>query len=800
MRWRKVLRDMWVNDLRTILAVMAIALGIFGVGSILSAYAILTREINVNFLGTSPASATLYTDKVDSALVKAVESQPGIAVAEPRRTISARLLIGSDEWRPMLLYVVDDFSNMRLATFAPEKGKSAPADNEMLIERSSLLDKTVGDVVTIRTPNGVNRELPITGVIHDAAQAPGWQDRVVYGYVTLNTLAWLGETPEFNELRIVVSDDPLNKAHITSVANQIKDFVQTQGHSVSDVYVPNPGEHPHADQMNALLFLFEAFGVLALILSGVLVANIINALLAQQIRQIGVMKAIGARTQQIAGLYFGAVLIFGVLALVIGIPLGLWAGRLYATFAAGFLNFDITNNSVPLWVLGVEILVGLSVPVIAAAFPIIKGSQITVQQSFNDYGIGTKPVSVTLIDTLLLRLRGVSRPLLLSLRNVFRRRVRLALTVGVLAIGGATFMSAINVGVSWNYTVEQSFQNRHYDMEVRFIKPYPAAQVADLVRNVSGVTKVETWQQLLAIRQLSNSGNTVDGIRFNVTGLPIASTMVTFPLVEGRWLQAGDTNAIVVNHELNLSPDWNVHVGDPVRLKFGDLISTWTVVGVVKEVGAPRRGLGTAASAYVPLEALAAATNIVGTTTNMRIETAEHGDDYVTAVSQQLERQFDTANMQRTTIQLTTERKRVLEEHLVVIVAVLIVMAILVAAVGALALASTMSISVMERTRELGIMRAIGASTGAVLRIVITEGIVIGLLSWLIAVALSFPATIVIGDAAGTIFVSTHLSLIFPASAMLGWACLILVISVLASFFPAWSAAQLTVREVLAYE
>ena len=362
-------------------------------------------------------------------------------------------------------------------------------------------------------------------------------------------------------------------------------------------------------------------------------------------------------------------------------------------------------------------------------------------------------------------------------------------------------MSAVNVGASWNNTVEQSFQYRHYDMEVRFTKPYSAAQVADMVRNTPNVTKVETWQQLLGIRQLSNSnGSILDGIRFNVTGLLTTSTMITFPIVQGRWLRPGDTNAIVVNHELNLSPDWNVKVGDMVQLKFGDTTSTWAVVGVVKEVGAPRRGLGTAASAYVPLDALAAATHTIDTTTNVRIETAQHDNNSVSAVSQQLEQQFDTANMQRTTVQLTLERKRVLEEHLAVIVAVLIVMALLVALVGTLALASTMSISVMERTRELGIMRAIGASTGAVLRIVITEGIVIGLLSWVIALVISFPTTLLIGDVAGAIFISTNLNFAFPASAMFSWIALILVISVIASFFPAWSAAQLTVREVLAYE
>ncbi len=796
-RWRKVLRDLWGNELRTILAIMAIALGILGVGSILSAYAILTREINVNFMATTPASAILYVDKADSELAKMVERLPGVAAAEPRRTISARILIGPDDWRPMLLYAIDDFTAMRVATFTSDQGKWPPADRELLIERSSLIDSKVGDNVTIRTPNGQNRDLPITGIVHDAAQAPGWQDRVVYGYVTLNTVAYLGETPSFNELRILVSHDVLNVQHITDVAYQIKDYLEQQGRSVSSVSIPKPGEHPHTDQMNSLLYMFEAFGVLALVLSGVLVANIVTALLAQQIRQIGVMKALGARTRQIAGLYFGTVLIYGLVALLIGIPLGQWVGRMYATFTAQFLNFDITSDSIPIWVYAVQIGIGLSVPLIAATFPVFKGSQITIQEAIRDYGIGATPFGTNVVDSVIGRIRGLSRPLLLSLRNTFRRRARLLLTLSILAVGGATFMSAINVGVSWYNTIDSSFEYRHYDIEVRFTQPYSAVQVANLVAGIPGIVRAEPWQQILAVRQ---RGDGTDGIRFNVTGLPATSGMIDFPVVEGRWLQPGDTNAIVVNHELNLSPDWNLKVGDQVTLKFGDKVADWTVVGVALEVGAPRRGIGTAASAYVPLDYLAQAANTNGLTSNVRIETAEHDNAFVSAVSQKLEQQFDSASMQRTTIQLTTERKRVLQEHLVVIVAVLMVMAVLVAVVGGLALASTMSISVLERTRELGIMRAIGASTGIVLHVVVTEGIIIGALSWLIALALALPVSVVIGNAAGQIFISTSLAYTFPPAAMLIWFGLILVISIAASFYPAWGAAKLTVREVLAYE
>jgi putative ABC transport system permease protein len=97
-------------------------------------------------------------------------------------------------------------------------------------------------------------------------------------------------------------------------------------------------------------------------------------------------------------------------------------------------------------------------------------------------------------------------------------------------------------------------------------------------------------------------------------------------------------------------------------------------------------------------------------------------------------------------------------------------------------------------------MRAIGASTGAVLRVVVTEGVVIGLLSWLIALALALPVSMAIGNAAGQIFVSTDLNYTFPFAAMLIWLGVVILISLTASFVPAWNAARLTVREVLAYE
>src|SRR5262249_61005972 len=119
-RWQKLRRDLALAKGRTAMMVIAIAVGVFGVGTGLLAYAILTREISRNYLGATPASATLELDKaVDDELLAAVRQRPGIANAQARATVMARGQIGPDEWRPLLLFVVEDLNAMRITTFQP---------------------------------------------------------------------------------------------------------------------------------------------------------------------------------------------------------------------------------------------------------------------------------------------------------------------------------------------------------------------------------------------------------------------------------------------------------------------------------------------------------------------------------------------------------------------------------------------------------------------------------------------------------------------------------------------------------
>jgi putative ABC transport system permease protein len=130
----------------------------------------------------------------------------------------------------------------------------------------------------------------------------------------------------------------------------------------------------------------------------------------------------------------------------------------------------------------------------------------------------------------------------------------------------------------------------------------------------------------------------------------------------------------------------------------------------------------------------------------------------------------------------------------------LLSMALLAAVVGGIGLASTMSINVVERRREIGVMRAVGASSSAIAGIFVAEGVFLGVLSWLVALPVSVPGSRVFSDVLGTAVISLPLAFTYSVDGVLLWLAIVVAISVLASLWPALRATRVSVREALAYE
>ena len=125
--WKKAIRDFWTERARTVLVVLAIALGISAFASVLSAYAILTRELDRGYIETNPASAVLLVDRIDDELVATILQNPEVNDAEPRRTVSGQIKAGPVQWRNLVLFVVKDYGDIRVSKLAPDAGAWPPA-------------------------------------------------------------------------------------------------------------------------------------------------------------------------------------------------------------------------------------------------------------------------------------------------------------------------------------------------------------------------------------------------------------------------------------------------------------------------------------------------------------------------------------------------------------------------------------------------------------------------------------------------------------------------------------------------
>jgi putative ABC transport system permease protein len=269
---------------------------------------------------------------------------------------------------------------------------------------------------------------------------------------------------------------------------------------------------------------------------------------------------------------------------------------------------------------------------------------------------------------------------------------------------------------------------------------------------------------------------------FSIFGAPDDTSLVTYPVVEGRWLRPDDTDAVVLTLQSHTAER---EVGDRISIAIDGRPHEFTIVGIVREVGG--------GGAYVTRATLDRITDgQAGQMLRVKFDPALPQSDALSKFETGLadadvgvERAFGIETLYEALV-----------GHVEVPVSMLVSAAVLLAVIGGLGLASMMTIAVVERTREIGVMKAIGAVPGTVVRMIVAEGLFVAGLSWIVAVVASLPLIYGIGRLGASIF-GMPLPFIFSLPAGLIWLGLVVGISLVASTIPAFRASRLVVREAL---
>ncbi len=806
-RWRKVIHDLLDNKGRTLLVVFSIAVGVFSIGVIAGAYQIISTDMSASYSANRPANVELRMTNFDDDTLALIRNRHGVAEAEARRVFNIRVRVpGTEKWTTLDMVAFDDFEKNKINLLTPIEGQAIPKKREVLLEQDVLkhLDTGVGGMLEFELPDGSTKTMPVVGIVQDTGGSAGDFLASPYAYITRDTLPYLGQPELFNRALVVVSEGGDDIHPIRDMGAMLKDKLEKNDSTVIRMRFSETHKHPLADTVNAILGILMALGILIVFLSSSLIANTLNALLNQHLRYIGVIKLVGGQRRQVSLMYLTLIMAFGILALLIAVPLGGQGAYGLALFVADQLNFNILGYRVVLLAFVVQILVGLLVPFIAGLAPVRNGSRITVLRALSGgLADGEKQAKagkerlpwfdwVQVKATRVLAKRGIHipRPFVISLRNTFRRKSRLALTLFTLTMGGAIFIAVFNVRVTLHDYIGQIGKYFVADVSVDFDKPYRLDKVEQAVMKVPGIQHAEGWQ-FVSGELLDTNKQVLENI--NIFGPPADSQLVDPILVAGRWIRADDVRKLAVSEAaLKYYPD--LKPGDNLNLKIDGNEEVWEVVGIFKFVD--REGI----LGYAPFEYVSKVNHLVNRSASFRLVTDRHNRPYQDAKAEELDKYFRDLGYKVRVAEAGRASLDTAVESLDTLVIFLLIMAVLTAIVGSMGLTGTMGMNVLERTREIGIMRAIGADDRAVMRTVIAEGVFIGTISFGLAIILSIPFTYLLSTIVSLAVFQTPIAVVFTYMGYAIWLGLVLALSAVASILPARNAARLTIREVLAYE
>lgn len=767
----KARRDLTRDKTRSVLAVLAIALGIWGMTSVVTTYVVSRQDLRDNYLNTRPAAATLWVTGEGSPLPTAL-AQPGVTDAQLRTEINGRIQTGPNVWSPLKVFVVDDFEDLRIHRFTLEQGRW-PQEGQLLIEREgrSIAPLSLGQSVTVRFLARERVSLQVTGWAHDPGLAPSRMDHLFYGYMDRKAAAQKGLLP--SQQQLVITTQATDRERIAQVAQGLALALKEQGFSVNEIDVPIPGRHPHQDQLGSLLLLQLGVGGAAVVLSVILIGTLFAFMIARQAKEIAILKTVGASTAQLIGLYSFQIQLLAVVGTAIGIPLGLLSSRAFTALIAQQLNFNRIAELAPIGLVASLALAGLLLPMIAAAVPLFSGVSRRIVQGLRDV---KSPAPAGALQ----RIRWVPALALMALRNGMRRPARMAVTAGTLAVGLAALLAAINLGASLDSTVQSAGRAREQDLEVVFAAEIPREQLSAALQGVEGVQTWEAWAGgAVSIR---HGDGEEQGARYRAL-VPPSGKRPALTLISGEWPQAGDP-AVVINHLL-MKAEPALRPGAFLTVELEGKARRVRIAGVVRDLGSP-------ALAYFLTD------EPTQSAVSLRIKAKEQAtpETLLQSVEGVLEnRGIAVAYALTRDLTLT-----IVEDHLLIIVGALSLIAALVLAVGALGLVSTMGIQMLERRREYGVLRAIGASPRRVVELLAIEGALVGSISWFLGSVLSWPLSHLLSSFFGKLFLASSLDPAVSCTALFASAAGVVIFSAASASFPAWNGAQASTRSLLSYE
>ena len=725
------------------LAIAVASLGLFALPTLMNRA--MNREIAANKL--ADVTVTVKPLPLTAAQVQALGSLPNVAAFDPRSTFGTYIY---KDGRTFLIGKAS-FAHQSVDAVTVTTG-SAPGAGAVLTDVQNAPSGHgvggAGQSVRVRAANGNVVSLPISG---EARNLTGAQliasDGIPVLYTTAQTVAALSGRPGYTQLAFRLHDS--STAAARQSVDTIRHYLQTVPGFTGFSDLPeirSSGDWPGKSGFNKITDILYMVTLLALLGALVLLSSTISTLVGEQTQEIATMKAIGARERQIRRVYLRTAALLGGLGAIAGAVLGVLLSWGLTSYFASSLYAISAPFSVDLPVVVASIAVGVIGPPLAAMPAVRRAARLPLAETLQAAGSATGPEGR--LDRLLRRARFLPRTAQIGLRGVVRRRRRSLTTALQVALAVATLLAFLSLMTSVSNTVNQSWNSYRFDIQADSVSGQPfAPHAGTLIASIPGVAHVQP--------QLTNSV-TLGGQDGTVWAIP-DRPMYSFHRVSGRLLTPADTRTKtrVVVVEQSIAHASNTHVGQRVMLRTAVGQVPFRVVGIVSD----QQNNGTVL--YVPLTTMQSVLHTPGAVNRYWIQTTSGNHQLIDQANTRLERASAVHGLQLETMREYVGASNDRATYRGVTTAIT-VLGLLIVAISMVAVINTLTMVVLERTREIGILRCIGAHARDVRRIFGTEGLVVALAGWAIGIPLGFGLAHAVNALVQNVF-NEHVLFTFPA-------------------------------------
>jgi len=670
--------------------------------------------------------------------------------------------------------------------------------NEVVVEQR-MADKynlEAGDSLFLRvlSPSreqngaaGTTESWTVSGIVFDAYA--GLTDPKAALYARADDAMYLVGVPGYTDLWFRFKDFPTAEDQIDSVVNWIA--TETPYTPVGSV-IEDPAQSGLLEGAQMIGSIMSFLAITALLVSGFLVINVISTIVMEQKRQIGVMKALGATRFDHLVIYAGLALVYGILGVIPGVLVGVPAGNVLAHALAPELNTVLEGFQISPSAIILGILLGLLIPVLAALPPVFNASRIRILDAITDLGINAA-YGKGLLPRLIKRL-----PLPVTVRqglsNLTLKKARMAFTVITLALAVGAFMGLFSAFSQLARTLDQfrasyNVQVAIMPLEARHpdeIKHLIAAHFADTVQSITPGFQLEVEFEGYIPQAFAGSTGQITAYGYDRN-----NPAFRFNLRDGSLISSENAASGIIL-STRLADSMHKNVGDRVTMQVPGARAEFEIVGIVEfpfdqawmqwETLAQLSGYEAEGVVY-PQMYFINTTDSAATADNLDQILSEINEVFALAgipvLSINFVQMIDEVTQRYTSFQVIFQ-----------------LVALLIALVGALGLVITLSMSVFERQKEIGVMRSVGASSAAVAAQFVTEGMTVGVIAWIGGVPLMLGLEYALIQITG--FEGVLQLELTPSAIFIGLGG-VLLLTFAASLIPALSAARKTVSNILRY-